>query len=322
LTSRIREKAVVPDALAGKRFDQAAASVFPEFSRARLQQWIRQGALTIDGEPAKPTFKIKGGETFSLDAVTKTQAVAAPQDIPLDLIHVDDDIIVLNKPAGLVVHPAPGHREGTLLNALLFYDNHLSELPRAGLVHRLDRDTTGVMVVARSLRAHTSLVRQLQARSMSRIYRAVVIGEPITGCTVEAPIGRHPTNRKKMAVVRKGKPAVTHFRVLERFRGFTYIEVALETGRTHQIRVHMTHQGYSLLGDPVYGRRIPAKNKTRGLPESLVDRLCEFSRQALHAYRLKLRHPEDEHECEFEAPLPEDFENLVKALRDDAQLGT
>ena len=298
---------------AGKRFDQVAALVFPDHSRARLQQWIREGMLTVNGDQVKPTYKIRGGETLVLDARVEVQADAQPEDIPLDIIHADDDIIILNKPAGLVVHPAPGHRRSTLLNGLLNFDERLSELPRAGLVHRLDQDTTGVMVVARSLRAHTSLVRQLQSRSMSRVYRAVAMGEPISGGTIDAPIGRHPVNRKKMAVVRNGKPAVTHFRILERFQGFAYLEVALETGRTHQIRVHLAHEGFSLLGDPVYGRRFPRKSGT--LAAEALQAIQGFRRQALHAFRLRLDHPEDGRECEFEAPLAEDFKALLGTLQ-------
>ena len=292
--------------------------MFPDHSRGRLQQWIREGALTINGGQAKPTYKVRGGEALVIDVHVAVHADAEPQDIPLDIIHADEDIIILNKPSGLVIHPAPGHRDGTLLNALLYFDPTLSELPRAGLVHRLDRDTTGVMVVARSLRAHTSLVRQLQSRSMSRNYRAVAIGEPITGGTIDAPVGRHPGNRKKMAVVHNGRPAVTHYRILERFDGFTYLDVSLETGRTHQIRVHLTHEGYSLLGDPTYGRRFPRHAKSV-FPTAVTEQLRAFNRQALHAFRLKLSHPEDGRECEFEAPLPGDLNGLLALLRQNSK---
>lgn len=318
MTHRIRHTAVAPDSLSGKRFDQVAAEVFPDYSRARLQQWIRQGALTIDGASAKPTLKVRGGQTLCLDAEAEARSDAAPEDIPLDVIHADPDILVINKPAGLVVHPAPGNREGTLLNALLHYDPALAELPRAGLVHRLDKDTTGVMVVARSLRAHTSLVEQLQARTMSRVYRAVVIGEVISGGTVDAPIGRHPRDRKRMAVVGSGKPAVTHFRVLERFRGFTHVSASLETGRTHQIRVHLANAGFSLLGDPVYGKRW-RKRRNETLAPELEAALTSFPRQALHAWRLSLEHPGDGAERTFEAPLPGDFEGLLAVLRRHAR---
>lgn len=289
--------------------------MFPEFSRGRLQQWIREGALTLDGAAAKPNAKIRGGETLALDAEPEPAIDAQGEDIPLDVLHADDEVIVLNKPAGLVVHPAPGNRDGTLLNALLHYDPTLETLPRAGLVHRLDKDTSGVMVVARSLRAHTSLVDQLQSRTMSREYRAVAIGELISGGTVNAPIGRNPNNRKKMAVVHNGKPAVTHFRILERFGGFTYIQVALETGRTHQIRVHLASEGFSLLGDPLYGGRAQRRGKRAPSAPELVSTLSAFRRQALHAFRLSFKHPENQETCTFEAPLPDDFSHLLAALR-------
>lgn len=319
MTRRIQQDAVVPESLSGKRFDQAAAEVFPDFSRARLQQWIRQGTLTLNGQSAKPTLKMRGGERLRLDAEPEVESAAEPQAIPLDIIHADADIIVLNKPAGLVVHPAPGNRDGTLLNALLHYDRALSEVPRAGLVHRLDKDTSGVMVVARSLRAHTSLVEQLQARTMSRIYRAVAIGELISGGTLDAPIGRHPRDRKRMAVVASGKPAVTHFRVLERFRGFTYVEVSLQTGRTHQIRVHLANEGFSLLGDPVYGKRWRKPRREAPYPDELEAELKAFPRQALHAWKLTLVHPADGAERSFEAPLPADFMSLLETLRRHAK---
>jgi 23S rRNA pseudouridine1911/1915/1917 synthase len=301
--------------------DQVAAEVFPDFSRARLQQWIKKGELTVDGEAAKPTLKVKGGESLRIDAEREVESDAIAQDIPLDIIHADQDIIVLNKPAGLVVHPGAGNREGTLLNALLFFDPDLTTLPRAGLVHRLDKDTTGVMVVARSLRAHNSLVEQLQSRRMGRVYRALAIGEMISGGTVDAPIGRDPHNRKRMAVVPTGKPAVTHFRIIERFRGFTHVEVTLETGRTHQIRVHLAERGFSLLGDPLYGKRLPKKLKSQWLEDELQQQLAGFGRQALHARRLTLHHPEDSSERTFEAPLPEDFRRLIESLRRSVKPG-
>lgn len=319
MTRRIQHDAVVPETLSGKRLDQAAAEVFPDFSRARLQQWIKQGVLSLDGAPAKPTLKVRGGETLRLDAELEIESADEPQDIPLDIIHADADIIVLNKPAGLVVHPAPGNRDGTLLNALLHYDRALAELPRAGLVHRLDKDTSGVMVVARSLRAHTTLVEQLQARSMSRVYRALAIGEMISGGTVDAPIGRHPRDRKRMAVVAFGKPAVTHFRVVERFRGFTDVEVSLETGRTHQIRVHLANEGFALLGDPVYGKGWRKPRKQAAYPADLEAELKALPRQALHAWKLTLKHPADGAEHSFEAPLPADFTHLLEALRRHAR---
>jgi 23S rRNA pseudouridine1911/1915/1917 synthase len=308
---KIRDSGRAGRDLAGKRLDQVAAILFPDYSRARLQKWILSGELTVDGSPSKATYRIMGGEQLTLDARAEKQESVEPQDIPLDIIHADLDLIVLNKPAGLVVHPAAGNPDGTLQNALLHFDPELAVLPRSGIVHRLDKETSGVMVVARSLRAHTSLVDQLQTRAMSRKYRAVANGEITLGGSVDAPIGRHPRDRKKMAVVRSGKPAVSHYRVLRRYQGATYIEVALESGRTHQIRVHMTHIGHPLAGDPVYGR--PLKKK-RDLPSGLVELIRAFPRQALHAFELSLTHPGEHKTMSFKAPLAEDLEALLAGL--------
>jgi 23S rRNA pseudouridine1911/1915/1917 synthase len=307
----VRDSAQADASHAGMRLDQVAALLFPEHSRARLQKWISKGELTVDGKLSKVTYRINGGERLCLDARTELQVSVVPQDIPLNLIHADPDLIVVNKPAGLVVHPAAGNPDGTLQNALLHFDPALANLPRSGIVHRLDKDTSGVMVVARSLRAHTSLVDQLQTRTMSRRYRAVATGEIVAGGTVNAPIGRHPRDRKRMAVVHSGKPAVTHYRVLKRYPGATYLEVALESGRTHQIRVHMAHIGHSLAGDPVYGR--PLKNRKK-IPAELVQRLRAFPRQALHAFRLTLVHPASNQHHTYEAPLPADLQTLLAEL--------
>jgi 23S rRNA pseudouridine1911/1915/1917 synthase len=296
---------------AGLRLDQVAAILFPDYSRARLQKWIRSGELTISGQTTRPTHRVMGNETLCLDAVAERHDEVTPQDIPINVIHEDQDIIVVNKPAGLVVHPAAGNPDGTLQNALLYFDENLAVLPRSGIVHRLDKETTGVMVVARSIRAHTSLVEQLQSRKMSRIYRAVATGLVVSGGTVNAPIGRHRRDRKRMAVVHSGKPAISHYRVLKRFDGAAYLEVALESGRTHQIRVHMAHIGHPLAGDPVYGRGLKMK---RGFPAGLVEAVRSFPRQALHAYRLSLKHPENSQDVSFEAPLPEDFLILLEKL--------
>ena len=296
---------------AGMRLDQAAAELFPDFSRGRLQKWIRSGDLAIDGNTSKPTAKVWGGETLKLEAVAENQGEVYAQDIPLNIIHADQDIIVLNKPAGLVVHPAAGNPDGTLQNALLHFDKNLAALPRAGIVHRLDKETSGVMVVARSLRAHTALVRQLQAREMSRVYRALALGDITAGGTVDAPIGRHPKDRKRMAVVASGKPAVSHYRVLDRWGDVSHIEVSLETGRTHQIRVHMAKLGHPLVGDPVYGR----KPRARGtLTEEQLAAVRSFPRQALHARKLRLVHPEGERSVTYTAPLPADLAGLIDLM--------
>jgi 23S rRNA pseudouridine1911/1915/1917 synthase len=307
-----RLSATVPADLHGLRLDQAATELFPDFSRARLQKWIRAGDLTVDGLEMKPTHKVCTGENLVLEAEAEAEHEVQPQDIPLDVIHADADLVVLNKPAGLVVHPAAGNPDGTLQNALLHFDGNLATLPRAGIVHRLDKDTSGVMVVARSLRAHTALVRQLQSREMSRVYQAVASGDLALGGTVDAPIGRHPRDRKRMAVVASGKPAVSHYRVLRRFGDATYVEVALESGRTHQIRVHMAHIGHPLIGDPVYGHKPRAPS---AVSAGQFEALRTFPRQALHAFRLRLVHPDDRRSVSFEAPLPPDMEELLSSLR-------
>jgi len=310
-SERIRVSAKSDSGHAGMRLDQVAAVLFSDYSRARLQKWIRSGELTIDGQAVKATRRINGNETLVLDALAERHGTVIAQDIPLDIIHADEDLIVINKPAGLVVHPAAGNPDGTLQNALLNFDEKLAVLPRSGIVHRLDKETSGVLVVARSLRAHTSLVDQLQTRKMGRTYRAVATGDIAVGGTVNAPIGRHPKDRKRMAVVSSGKPAVSHYRVLKRFGGISYMEVSLESGRTHQIRVHMAHIGHPLAGDPVYGRNPKMKH---GLPPGLVEVVRTFPRQALHAYRLGLLHPATLLPATFEAPLPEDLEHLLAEL--------
>lgn len=296
--------------MTGMRLDQAAAELFPDYSRSRLQKWIKSGGLLVDGQVSKPTYKVMGGECLQLEAEAEPLGVVVPQDMPLDFIHADDDLLVINKPAGLVVHPAAGNPDGTLQNALLFFDPKMDSLPRSGIVHRLDKDTSGVMVVARSLRAHTGLVQQLQSREMSRVYRALALGDILAGGVVDAPIGRHPRDRKRMAVVQSGKPAVSHFRVLKRFGEFTYVEVSLETGRTHQIRVHMAHAGYPLAGDPVYGRK-PRRGK---LEDPVYEAIRTFPRQALHAHTLSLVHPGSGEAMKFTAPMPDDFMHLLAQL--------
>ena len=298
------------------RLDQALAELLPAYSRSRLQQWLKTGQLRVDGQICRPRDPVAGGETVSGELALEPQTVAVAQDIPLDIRYQDADLLVLNKPAGLVAHPAAGNRDGTLVNALLHHCPELAALPRAGLVHRLDKDTTGLLVIARSLRAHTALVEQLQARRIERDYLAVVNGVPVAGGTVEASIGRHPVDRQRMAVTSGGKPAVTHYRVLRRFRAHALLRVKLETGRTHQIRVHMAHIRLPLLGDPVYGGR---PRLPPGASPRCIEVIQYFRRQALHAERLALIHPVSGERLEWRAEIPADLAELLAALSDDLE---
>lgn len=316
MSDMIQRAAEVPFELGGQRLDQIAAQLFPEHSRSRLAGWIKDGRLTVDGAVLRPRDIVHSGAQLVLEAEQEAQGEWLAQDIELEIVYEDEHILVIDKPAGLVVHPAAGHQDGTLLNALLYHVPDIANVPRAGIVHRLDKDTTGLMVVAKTLEAHTKLVAQLQARSVSRIYEAIVIGVITSGGTIDAPIGRHGVQRQKMAVVDAGKVAVSHYRVLERFRAHTHTRVKLETGRTHQIRVHMSHIGYPLVGDPVYGGRFripPVASQT------LVQTLREFPRQALHARFLELDHPVTGVRMKWESPLPEDFLWLLSLLRQDRE---
>lgn len=315
----IDEQAIVPDAMAGSRLDRVAAELFPDYSRVRLQDWIRAGELQVDGRVLRPRDKLLGRETLQLRTRQQSRADSdwSAEQLGLDIVYEDEDLLVINKPAGLVVHPAAGNHSGTLLNGLLHHDPSLERLPRAGIIHRLDKDTTGLMVVARSLRSHTALVRQLQERSVHRQYMAVVCGVPTGGGSVDAPLGRHPVHRKKQAVVDTGKPAVTHYRLQERFRHHSLLQVRLETGRTHQIRVHMAHIRHPLVGDPVYGGRLALPP---GATEALIGQLRAFPRQALHAGQLGLQHPADGRRCEWEADMPQDMQTLLRVLREDADV--
>ncbi|WP_405403613.1 pseudouridine synthase [Pseudomonas aeruginosa] len=316
MSDTIQRAAEVPFELGGQRLDQIAAQLFPEHSRSRLAGWIKDGRLTVDGAVLRPRDIVHSGAQLVLEAEQEAQGEWLAQDIELEIVYEDEHILVIDKPAGLVVHPAAGHQDGTLLNALLYHVPDIANVPRAGIVHRLDKDTTGLMVVAKTLEAHTKLVAQLQARSVSRIYEAIVIGVITSGGTIDAPIGRHGVQRQKMAVVDAGKVVVSHYRVLERFRAHTHTRVKLETGRTHQIRVHMSHIGYPLVGDPVYGGRFripPVASQT------LVQTLREFPRQALHARFLELDHPATGVRMKWESPLPEDFLWLLSLLRQDRE---
>jgi 23S rRNA pseudouridine1911/1915/1917 synthase len=307
---------VVGEAQAGLRLDQAVAQLFTDYSRSRLTAWIKDGRVTVEGERRRPRDKVWAGERLTLVAEAQPQVACLPQDIPLDIRYEDEHVLVVNKPADLVVHPAAGNPDGTLQNALLFHAPGLVSLPRAGIVHRLDKDTTGLMVVAKSDIAHKNLVAALQARDVHREYRALVVGELIAGGTIDQPIGRHPTVRTRMAVHPTGKPAVTHYRVEEHYRGHTLLDVRLETGRTHQIRVHMAFIRHPVFGDPVYGGRL--RLPPRAEPP-LVEAMRGFRRQALHAYRLGFQHPVSGTEMRFEADMPDDMTELLALLREDAE---
>jgi 23S rRNA pseudouridine1911/1915/1917 synthase len=311
-----RLAAVVPADAAGQRLDQVLAALFPDFSRTRLQYWLRAGHVSVDGRSLRARDKVWGGEHITGVVTVDVEVPWQGEAMPLEILYEDSALIVLNKPPGLVVHPGAGNPEGTLVNALLHHAPELANVPRAGVVHRLDKDTSGLLVVARTLAAHTHLVAQLQARTVKREYFAIVVGVMTAGGTIEAPVGRHRSERTRMAVVQGGREAVTHYRVLERFRGHSYLKVNLETGRTHQIRVHMAHLHYPLVGDPTYGGRLrlPADGSS-----ALRETLRHFKRQALHAGVLGLIHPESGAALHWEAPLPADMQQLLEALRSDAE---
>ncbi|WP_428771178.1 23S rRNA pseudouridine(1911/1915/1917) synthase RluD [Vibrio sp.] len=311
LTNTIKESQL------GQRLDQAIAELFSDFSRSRLKEWLLEGKVQVDGEVVtKPRTRVMGGETIKLQAELEDEVRWLPQDIPLDIVYEDDDIIVINKPRDFVVHPGAGTPDGTVLNALLHHFPDIAEVPRAGIVHRLDKDTTGLMVVAKTVPAQTRLVRELQKRNITREYEAIAIGRMTAGGKVEQPIGRHATKRTLMAVSPMGKPAVTHYRVAEHFREHTRIRLRLETGRTHQIRVHMAYLQHPLLGDTAYGgrARIP-----QGATEQLAEMIRQFDRQALHAVMLRFNHPITDEPLEFHAPVPDDMVIMTEALRQDAE---
>lgn len=314
---RLEQLAMVPQPFAGRRVDQAAAELFPQYSRSRLQQWIETGNLTVDGRNATVKQRVVGGERLLLQATVAVVSEWVAEDLPLDIVYEDEDLLVIDKPVGVVVHPAAGHPGGTLVNALLHHDPSLATLPRCGIVHRIDKDTTGLLVVARTLEAYTALVRQLQDKSAWREYDAVLLGIMPRDGQVAAPVGRHPVDRKKMAVVGGGKPAVTHYSVITRFRTHSHVRLRLETGRTHQIRVHMAHIKHPLIGDPVYGGRVmlPAN-----CMPGLGDFLRGFSRQALHASKLGLVHPRSGKFVGWHSPLPDDMVVLLDLLAEDARV--
>ncbi|WP_427978012.1 23S rRNA pseudouridine(1911/1915/1917) synthase RluD [Agarivorans sp.] len=317
MSQQLELRAIVDEELAGARLDQALAALFPDYSRSRIKEWILGECVRLDGElKVKPREKVIGGEEIVLNTVLEDVVEAQAENIELNVVYEDDDILVINKPINMVVHPGAGNPSGTVLNALLYRYPSIAEVPRAGIVHRLDKDTSGLMVVAKTLPAQTHLVEALQERDITREYEAIVTGTMTAGGLVDEPIGRHPTKRTHMAVVANGKPAVTHYRVAEKFRQHTRIRLRLETGRTHQIRVHMAHIGHALLGDQTYGRlRLP-----KGASEELIAAMRGFQRQALHAVMLRLAHPITGEEMEWHAPVPQDMLDIAEALRVDHKL--
>jgi 23S rRNA pseudouridine1911/1915/1917 synthase len=304
--------------LAGRRLDQALAELLPGYSRNRLQQWIDQGRVLLDGASCRRKDRVWSGQEVRVDPVLEPRNECMPEDIPLNVVFEDADILVIDKPAGLVVHPAAGNPDGTLQNALLHHDPALDRLPRSGIVHRLDKDTSGLLVVAKTLQTHKALVDQLQRRTVHREYRALVNGVLVSGGTVDAPIGRHPLHRTRMAVVPSGRPAVTRYRVLERFAAHSLLAVHLETGRTHQIRVHMAHLHHALVGDRTYGGR---PRPPKGAQERLSEAFRSFPRQALHAIRLGFEHPRTGEPMDWEVPMAEDMQALLNLLRKEGVHG-
>ncbi len=310
--SHIHLQAIIPPELKGKRLDQAIAQLFPDYSRTKLTEWIKGQHVTVNGQFVQPKHPVLGGEIINITAELPIETHWGATEIPLNIIYEDDSILVINKPVGLVVHPAAGHFKNTLANALLHYLPALAELPRAGIVHRLDKNTSGLLVVAKTLPAQNYLVKQLHKHLVEREYEAVVIGVLTGGGTVDAPIGRHPIHRQRMAVIDEGKHAVTHYRIIERFAGHTHLKVLLETGRTHQIRVHMAEIKHPIVGDAVYGARVVLP---KGASTQLINALRQFKRQALHAKRLGLVHPVTGEYMQWSTPLPEDMKELLNALK-------
>src|SRR5690349_19481226 len=306
MSESVHHRLTIPLENAGQRLDQVLAELLDGYSRTRIKEWIDAGQVLVNGSKLRPKDKVIGGENVEVSATLPDVVEVAPEQIGLNIVHQDKHVLVINKPAGLVVHPGAGNAAGTLQNALLHFDPKLAQVPRAGIVHRLDKDTSGLMVVARTVEAHSALVRAIEAREVEREYEAVCVGVMTGGGTVDAPISRHPVDRTRMAIRENGRDAVTHYRVVHRYRGHTHVRLKLETGRTHQIRVHMAHIRYPLVGDRVYGGRLLLP---KGASPELVDTLRAFKRQALHAARLAFEHPKSDKQIECTAPIPEDMQS-------------
>ncbi|EMT6575143.1 MULTISPECIES: 23S rRNA pseudouridine(1911/1915/1917) synthase RluD [Providencia] len=318
MAQQVQLSATIAESQLGQRLDQALAELFPDYSRSRIKEWILADRVQVNGKVInKPKEKVFGSEQILIDALIEEDNRWEPQDIPLNVIYEDEDILIINKPRDLVVHPGAGNPDGTILNALLYRYPEIADVPRAGIVHRLDKDTTGLMVVAKTVPAQTHLVEALQRREITREYEAVAVGRMTAGGMVEEPISRHPTKRTHMAVHPMGKLAITHYRVMEHFRAHTRLRLRLETGRTHQIRVHMAHINHPLIGDPLYGGR---PRPLKGATEEFLEVMRNFDRQALHATMLRLYHPISGIQMEWHAPLPDDMVKLIEALKADTEL--
>lgn len=311
---KLQSTLIIPDEMGGMRLDQAIVKLLPDHSRTQVQEWIKNTEVTLNDRPARAKDIVLGGETVQIQATLKTYPAWQPQAINLDILYEDDALLVINKPVGMVVHPAAGNAENTLLNALLHHAPELQDLPRAGIVHRLDKNTSGLLVIAKTPVAHKSLTEQLKKRTVSRTYQAIVSGVLTGGGTINEPIGRHPIHRKKMTVIETGKEAITHYRIIEKYRAYTRIKVQLETGRTHQIRVHFAHQHHPLLGDSTYGGRLQLP---KGATPQLIQQLREFKHQALHASELGLIHPVSKKTMSWQSPLPEAMTKLIEVLKSD-----
>ncbi len=309
--------ATIPDSSEGERLDRALSIIWPDYSRAQLKQWILAGNVTLENDIITvPRHKVRGGQQVALNAQLMAQTAWTAEKLPLDIVYEDDDIIIINKTANCIVHPGAGNATGTLINGLLYHAPTLANVPRCGLIHRLDKDTTGLLVVAKTVAAHQHLSKAMLAREIKRHYAAVIQGVVIAGNTIDAPIGRHPIMRTKMAIAAQGRQAVTHYRVAERFRAHTLLDIELETGRTHQIRVHLLHQGYPIVGDRTYGKKIALENK---ISTDLQQSIRALTRQALHAKHLSLLHPTTAKPMQFDAPLPQDMLDLITALKLDQE---
>ena len=308
---KIQLEIVIPEKFKGKRLDLALSKLFPEHSRSRIQSWIKAGEVEVNNSKYKQRNVVNSGDIIKINTTLKSIDKHQAEHIDLDVIHEDKAIIILNKPAGLVVHPGAGNQKHTLVNALLHFDEKLDVLPRAGIIHRLDKDTTGIMIIARTIESYTYLVNELQKRNIKRNYKAIICGRLVAGGVIENKIGRHPVHRTKMAVTDKGKLATTHYRIIKKFQHYTYLDIQLGTGRTHQIRVHMNNEKHPIIGDPLYGKNTFIK---KGINASLREFIKNFKRQALHAYNLEFTHPISKKIISLKAELPDDMNNLINIL--------